>query len=247
MSGSKHDNTPLPTSASFVILLRTRSRNRPVSRKQKTAASSQDSASSENGDRQSEVRIVGGSFRGRRLRYEGDPTVRPMKHRTRESIFNLIGPDVVGRHAIDLFAGTGALGLEALSRGAVSATFIEKHVPSSRIVQENIQILAVENRATLVVSSAFLWMKRDLPSATVDAVAPWLVFCSPPYAFFIERQEEMRELITRIQTHAPAGSILVVETDDQFDFRLLGAEEPATADHWDIRIYAPAVVGIWRG
>jgi 16S rRNA (guanine966-N2)-methyltransferase len=218
-----------------------------VSRKQKTAASSHDSASPENGDRQSEVRIVGGSFRGRRLRYEGDPTVRPMKHRTRESIFNLIGPDVVGRHAVDLFAGTGALGLEALSRGAVSATFIEKHVPSSRIVQENIQTLAVEDRATLAVTSAFLWMKRDLPSAAASAVAPWLVFCSPPYAFFVERQEEMRDLITRIQTHAPGGSILVVESDDQFDFRLLGVEEAATADRWDIRIYAPAVVGIWRG
>ncbi len=218
-----------------------------MSRKQKSADGSQEPASPENGDRQSEVRIVGGSFRGRRLRYEGDPTVRPMKHRTRESIFNLIGPDVVGRHAVDLFAGTGALGLEALSRGAVSATFIEKHVPSSRVVQENIQTLAVEERATLAVTSAFLWMKRDLPSAAASAVVPWLVFCSPPYVFFVERQEEMKDLIARIQTHSPAGSILVVESDDQFDFRLLGVDEPATAAHWDIRIYAPAIVGIWRG
>jgi 16S rRNA (guanine966-N2)-methyltransferase len=88
-------------------------------------------------DRDAEVRIIGGTFRGRRLSYHGDPVVRPMKHRTREAIFNLISTECTGRHAIDLFAGTGALGLEALSRGAQSATFIEKHVPSARGAAHN--------------------------------------------------------------------------------------------------------------
>src|SRR6185295_2576839 len=96
-----------------------------------------------------EVRIIGGTFRGRRLEYHGDPVVRPMKHRTREAIFNLVSTECTGRHAIDLFAGTGALGLEALSRGAASATFIEKHVPSARIVAANIETLGVRERATL--------------------------------------------------------------------------------------------------
>ncbi len=60
------------------------------------------------------LRIIGGQFRGRRLRYGGDPRTRPMKDRLREAVFNLIGPMVRGTHALDLFAGTGALGLEAL-------------------------------------------------------------------------------------------------------------------------------------
>lgn len=111
------------------------------------------------------MRIIGGQFRGRRLNYHGDPVVRPMKHRTREAIFNLISTGCQGRHAIDLFAGTGALGLEAISRGSPSATFIEKHVPTARIVEENIRTLGVEDRTTLVVTSAFLWAKRDLPGA----------------------------------------------------------------------------------
>ena len=72
-----------------------------------------------------ELRIIGGHFRARKLLYHGDPVTRPMKHRVREAIFNLVGLEAKGRHAIDLFAGTGALGLEALSRGATSATFIE--------------------------------------------------------------------------------------------------------------------------
>lgn len=116
------------------------------------------------GDRDAEVRIIGGQFRGRRLHYHGDPVVRPMKHRTREAIFNLISTGCQGRHAIDLFAGTGALGLEAISRGCPSATFIEKHVPTARIVEENIRILGVEDRTTLIITSAFLWAKRDLPN-----------------------------------------------------------------------------------
>jgi len=172
--------------------------------------------------------------------------VRPMKHRTRESIFNLVSTECEGKHAIDLFAGTGALGLEALSRGATSATFIEKHVPSARIVEQNIRTLAVEDRTTLLVTSAFLWGKRDLSPATSaeQGERPWIVFCSPPYVFFQERQDEMLDLIRRIREYAPAGSVLIVEADDRFDLQLLRDGE--FGDDWDIRAYAPAVVGLWR-
>ena len=79
-----------------------------------------------------------------------------MKHRVREAIFNLISTESAGRHVIDLFAGTGALGLEALSRGATSATFIERHVPSARVVEENVAELGIADRVTLRVTSAFL-------------------------------------------------------------------------------------------
>lgn len=199
---------------------------------------------------QPEVRIIGGTFRGRRLQYHGDVVVRPMKHRTREAIFNLVSTECTGMHAIDLFAGTGALGLEALSRGAVSATFIEKHVPSAHVVEENIRALAVGDRATLLVTSAFLWGKRDLPNAAADAQSagtPWLVFCSPPYAFYRERESEMLDLIRRIQEQAPAESILIVEADEPLNFeQLRGDATSAERDAWDVRSYAPAVIGIWR-
>jgi 16S rRNA (guanine966-N2)-methyltransferase len=226
-----------------------------------------------------DVRIIGGEFRGRRLLYHGDPAVRPMKHRVREAIFNLISTEPAGRHAIDLFAGTGALGLEALSRGAIHATLIEKHVPTARLIEENIRALGVENRTTLLLTSAFLWAKRDMPaqcpaadclvqgdadhpqsairnrqSAIRNSQPAWLVFCSPPYAFFVENGDEMLDLIRRIQSHAPSGSVLVVETDERFDFDLLRASTASAAsggdreNHsaWLVRAYPPAVVGIWR-
>ena len=195
--------------------------------------------------RDTELRIIGGHFRGRRLRYHGDPIVRPMKHRVREAIFNLISTESAGHHVIDLFAGTGALGLEALSRGALSGTFVERHVPSARVVEENIAELDVADRAAVKITSAFLWSKRDLASAT-DAPPghlPWLVFCSPPYAFFVEQEEDMLELIRRIAEHAPPASTLVIEADQRFDFgKLIGDNSAA----WDVREYPPARVGIWR-
>jgi 16S rRNA (guanine966-N2)-methyltransferase len=218
-----------------------------VARKRKSIerASARNDAAA--GDREAEVRIVGGQFRGRRLRYHGDPLVRPMKHRTREAIFNLVSTECGGLHAIDLFAGTGALGLEALSRGAASATFIEKHVPSARVVEENIRTLDVEDRSTLLITSAFLWAKRDLPlpDSAPPADRPWLVFCSPPYLFYSEKQLEMLELVGRIQQHAPPTSILIVEADEQFDLALL-PHSPDNNEQWDVRKYLPAVIGIWR-
>jgi 16S rRNA (guanine966-N2)-methyltransferase len=195
--------------------------------------------------RDAEVKIIGGTFRGRRLNYHGDPVVRPMKHRTREAIFNLNSTECGGRHAIDLFAGTGALGLEALSRGAARATFIEKHVPSARVVEQNIRSLGVEDRATLLVTSAFVWGKRDLPAAASNNTEPWLVFCSPPYAFYHERQAEMLDLVGRIQSVAPPGSILIVEAEEPFDISVLRRSD-SPADDWDVRAYAPAIVGLWR-
>jgi 16S rRNA (guanine966-N2)-methyltransferase len=195
--------------------------------------------------RDTELRIIGGQFRGRKLRYHGDPVVRPMKHRVREAIFNLISTESAGRHVIDLFAGTGALGIEALSRGATSATFIERHVPSAQVVEKNISDLELADRATLRVTSAFLWSKRDLASET-DAPPrnmPWLVFCSPPYSFFVARVEDMLELIARIEQAAPPASTLVIESDQRFDFAgLIGENKSA----WDVRDYPPARVGIWR-
>ncbi len=218
-----------------------------MSRKRKSPESPTDRLPSGSGE--ADVRIIGGKFRGRRLNYHGDPVVRPMKHRTREAIFNLISTECDGRHAIDLFAGTGALGLEALSRGAASATFIEKHVPSARVVEQNIRALGVEDRAALRITSAFLWSKRDLTAATVSPPndEPWLVFISPPYSFFHERQDEMLDLIQRLQKHAPAGSILIVEADEPFDFDLLRHSEcSGDSSRWDVRSYPPAIVGLWR-
>jgi len=183
------------------------------------------------------LRIIGGKLRGRKLVYNGDQRTRPMKDRVREAVFNLVGPRIIGSHAIDLFAGTGALGLEAVSRGAKRATLIEQHFPTARIIRENAETLGVADQCEVAPGDSFVWAKR----AREVGPEPWVVFCSPPYAFYVDRQEQMLTMITTLIERAPPGSMFVVEADGQFDFGLL-----PEAAAWDVRSYLPAVVGVMR-
>jgi 16S rRNA (guanine966-N2)-methyltransferase len=182
-------------------------------------------------------RIIGGQFRGRRLFYSGDLRTRPMKDRVREALFNLLGPDVRDTHAVDLFAGTGALGLEALSRGAAQATFIEQHFPTAEILKQNIALLEVTQVCRVVTGNTFAWF-RGRPQLGPQR---WTIFSSPPYDFYVSRAEEMLALITGLMSSAPPGSLFAVEADERFDFALLPDPE-----QWDVRRYPPAVVGIWE-
>jgi 16S rRNA (guanine966-N2)-methyltransferase len=180
-------------------------------------------------------RIVGGKMRGRKLLYSGDARTRPMKDRTREAIFNLLGPRVAGTHAIDLFAGTGALGLEAVSRGAAQATFIEQHFPTAGLIEKNIATLQIEVPCKVEPANTFIWAKRQPQLGDL----PWVVFSSPPYAFYVDRREEMLSLLGTLIERAPVGSVFVVEADNRFDFSQL----PRAAE-WEIREYYPAHVGL---
>ena len=183
------------------------------------------------------LRIVGGTFRGRKLLFHGEPHTRPMKDRVREAIFNLLGPGVKGLYVIDLFAGTGALGLEALSRGATGATFVEHHFPTADVIQQNIDSLNLTSQCRVVSANTFLWIRKpiELPAT------PWLVLCSPPFDCFVDRCDEMLGLIGHFFDRAPDGSRIVVESDERFDPNLL-----PDAERWDVRTYLPAVVGIYR-
>ena len=166
-----------------------------------------------------------------------------MKDRLREAAFNLLGPAIRGKHAVDLFAGTGALGLEALSRGAGFATLIERHFPTADVIRENARLLGVESQSTVFRGDAFVW-GREICAADSTApegieAMPWVVFCSPPYAFFRDRLDDLCQLLARCQQATPADSLLVVESDRSFD--------PASlplADSWDTRSYPPSQISI---
>jgi len=160
-----------------------------------------------------------------------------MKDRVREALFNLLGTAVEGKTAIDLFAGTGALGLEALSRRAAKAVLIERHRPTADMIRRNAATLGVEAIVDVTSTDAFLWAKR-LPDL---GRAPWLVFCSPPYEFYVSQEVEILQILNHLIEISPPESLFVVEADDGFDLRKL-----PDALHWDIRSYPPAVLGIWE-
>ncbi len=203
------------------------------------------------------VRIIGGTLGGRHLEYSGDLRTRPMKDRVRESVFNLVGPAIAGTQALDLFAGTGALGLEAVSRGATSAILIERHYPTSQLIKQNAQALGIEEKCAVIFGDAFLWGRKQTSAVSsvatlqsqirnpkseitdLKASTRWLVFCSPPYEFYVSRLPEMLELIGSLWSAAPVDSLLVVEADERFDYGLL--PEPPL---WDVRTYLPARIGL---
>ena len=123
------------------------------------------------------VRIIGGKFKGRKLRSVRGIRTRPTADRTREAIFNIIAFQVQDLRVLDLFAGTGALGIEALSRGAQSAVFIDNSNSALSILRENLTGLSVES-STRVIQ----WdLAANLKPLLSKPQAFDLVFMDPPY------------------------------------------------------------------
>lgn len=186
------------------------------------------------------VRIIGGQWRGRRMAYMADPRTRPMKDRVREAVFNLLG-ELTGTVAVDLFAGTGALGFEALSRGAQAAVFFERHFPTAELIRQNAAAFGAADRCHVISGDTFAHFRRAVALPPQVGELRWIVFCSPPYEFYDSHRDEMLKLITQLWLAAPAESALVVEADGRFDCSLL----PGAG--WDVRSYPPARVAVgWK-
>jgi len=179
-------------------------------------------------------RIIGGDLRGRRLAFVPDPRTRPMKDRVRETLFDLVGTTVRGTLAIDCFAGSGALGFEALSRGAARAVFGERHFPTADRLRVSAAELGVTDRVEIRPGDVLLWARRPPPLATDS---PWVVFISPPWEMFTSRCDDLMGLVAMFQAAAPAGSLIVVESDTAFDPAALPA--PGA---WTARAVPPAVL-----
>ncbi len=119
------------------------------------------------------VRIIGGNFRSRNLHFEGVRGLRPTPDRVRETLFNWLSPYLAGADCLDLFAGTGVLGLEALSRGAASTTFVENHPRTFDCLTRNIELLGVDNARTHRQSA---WTYLGRTTHRFD-----IIFLDPPF------------------------------------------------------------------
>jgi 16S rRNA (guanine966-N2)-methyltransferase len=149
------------------------------------------------------VRIVGGTLGGRVLRAPAGTRTRPTSEKVREAIFAIVG-DVAGAHVLDLFAGSGALGLEALSRGAARAVLVDSGKPALAAIRANVAALGVADRAEVVAGDAIVIAARHAPAA------PWrLVFADPPYAADLGE----RVLAALPAAHLAADAVIVIEHD----------------------------------
>jgi 16S rRNA (guanine966-N2)-methyltransferase len=132
-------------------------------------------ASSNKKPRPGRLRIVAGKWRSRLLDIANVPGLRPTSERIRETLFNWLGPTIPGARCLDLFAGTGALGLEALSRGAADVVFVEKSPLAVKVLRDNVQTLAATT-ADVRQGDALAFLQAP-PGEKFD-----IVFLDPPFA-----------------------------------------------------------------
>lgn len=125
------------------------------------------------------MRVIAGTYKGRRLKSPPSQEVRPTSDRLRETLFNVIAPKIASTRFLDLCAGSGAVGIEALSRGASSATFVDQSRKMCGLVQANLDLCKVPKDQTEVVNMAADAYLKKVTSRKPD---PWnIIFFDPPY------------------------------------------------------------------
>jgi 16S rRNA (guanine966-N2)-methyltransferase len=162
------------------------------------------------------MRVIAGKYRSRRLKGPGNMRLRPTSDRLRETLFNILGPSVQESLFVDLFAGTGAIGIEAISRGARETIFIESHAASARLVRENLESLGIRSGVEVIEADVVKGLKN---LAARHLVADF-IFLDPPY----EGEEHLRVLEFLDASHliAPYGLVIVehqcgMELPQRFD------------------------------
>ncbi|HMD38520.1 MAG TPA: 16S rRNA (guanine(966)-N(2))-methyltransferase RsmD [Candidatus Acidoferrum sp.] len=128
------------------------------------------------------MRIIAGKYRSRLLKSLKGDALRPTSDRLRETLFNILAPSLAGSRFLDVFAGTGAVGIEAISRGAVEAIFIEKHAPAAKLIRRNLESLGITSGATILTSDALAALEKLAARQTLATSLVNVVFLDPPYA-----------------------------------------------------------------
>ncbi len=128
------------------------------------------------------MRVIAGKYRSRQLKSLKGLALRPTSDRLRETLFDILGERVVGSRFFDVFAGTGAVGIEALSRGATEVVFIERHAPASALIKKNLELLEVREGTRVLPVDALKGLEILSGENTVAGEARDIVFLDPPYA-----------------------------------------------------------------
>ncbi|MEA2300922.1 MAG: rRNA (guanine966-N2)-methyltransferase [Solirubrobacteraceae bacterium] len=152
------------------------------------------------------MRVIAGRYGGRRLRAPAGAATRPTSERVREAVFSMLGP-LDGAHVLDLFAGSGALGIEAISRGAVGVTFVERSPAARAVLAGNLEDLGIEKRVARIRGGD---ARPELRAAAARGETYDVVFLDPPY-----RQAESLgpELARPLAAVLAPGGRAVCETD----------------------------------
>jgi 16S rRNA (guanine966-N2)-methyltransferase len=127
------------------------------------------------------MRVIAGKFRSRQLKSLRGTALRPTSARLRETLFNILSPHVADSRFVDVFAGTGAVGIEALSRGAREAIFIERHAPAAALIHKNLEALEVSRGVRVLSLDALRGLELLEKEFERGPQMPTIVFLDPPY------------------------------------------------------------------
>ena len=183
------------------------------------------------------MRITGGEFGGRLLKVPKSDAIRPTQDRVREAIFNIIQCEIAGSNFLDLFAGSGAVGLEALSRGAQEVTFVEANRRHLAVLSENLAMLGAvpSARCSTISADVYRWI------TTYSGTGFSIGFADPPYALGEERG------------YAAVLKILaersVIRPDGLFIAEMTAVQKAEETPGWELlrdRIYGKTRICIWR-
>jgi 16S rRNA (guanine966-N2)-methyltransferase len=161
------------------------------------------------------MRVIAGTYRSRILKSLKGFALRPTSDKLRETLFNVLGTGVVGSRFVDLFAGTGAIGIEALSRGAAEVIFIENHAPAANLIRKNLESLDVHTGATVLAVDALRGLDM-LATRHRPGDSPFdFIFLDPPYAAADDYARVLRFL--GVAAFLAAGGIVIAEHHRKFD------------------------------
>ncbi|MFT3880006.1 MAG: RsmD family RNA methyltransferase [Gemmatales bacterium] len=181
------------------------------------------------------VRIIAGELGGRKIEVKLDPNLRPMSDRARGALFNILANVIPDQPFYDIFAGSGAVGLEALSRGAGQTTFIEKDGLAVQAILKHAKAFGVADRTRVLQVDAYRWIEKGaIPTVPAN------YFLGPPYTDIETHKEAIIWMVTVLKSKVAVGSSIVLQTDDDFDAKLL-----PDADLWDVRRYGRNQLAIW--
>jgi 16S rRNA (guanine(966)-N(2))-methyltransferase RsmD len=181
-----------------------------------------------------QIRIVAGSLRGRKIVCDVSPALRPTPQRAREALFSILGNAVPGRPFFDVFAGTGVVGMEALSRGATAAAFVERDFRLIDDLEKHLKAFKL-SQGRILRADVYRWAERWQPPAE-----PVNVFLSPPFPDLDRREEEMLSLVRTLQARLHPGSVLILQAEKAGMLDRLPDRE-----NWDERVYGRNHLLFW--
>jgi 16S rRNA (guanine966-N2)-methyltransferase len=147
------------------------------------------------------MRIIAGECKGRRLKTPSWPGLRPTSDKLRETLFNIVAPRIIGARVLDLFAGTGAIGLESLSRGARFAVFLESDRRAAALIDQNAQICGMRDRCAIIRDTVRRALEQPVAGGPFE-----LIIVDPPYDF-----EPLAAVLASAATHLAPGGWMVLE------------------------------------